>query len=200
MLKKIPYKTIETIVSRYKLSDEAKSVLVKTQTPQEAIDLLLAAKQYNDVVQLIAHALPVIEAIYWASEALAYRITDWDTEQIHAINSARAWITKPNETLRIRADQLAERVGLECAPAWVAKAVYWSGTGSIISPELPAVMPPTFLYAHATSAAITIAAAVPAWGENEIGYEKFYLKVIEYGIAIANGKTIVANPIQSNPI
>lgn len=188
MLKKIPYTNIDVILRRYKLSDEAKVVLLKSLTPEQAITTLIEAKLYNDTVQFIAHGLPVMDAILWATESLALRSEQWsDSEQL-AIDSAVNWLKQPNETLRIRANQLAERVGLESAPGWVAKTVYWSGTGSIVAPELPDVMPPTFLYAHGVAATITIAAAVPQWPEEGIGYEKFYLKVIEQGIAIAKGQ------------
>ncbi len=190
MLKKIPNTKIDSIICRYELSDEAQAVLKPVMSPLDAIEQLLAAELYNDVVQFIAHGLPMIEAIFWASESLALRANAWDVEQTHAINSAMNWLNQPNETLRIRASQLADRVGLEVAPAWVAKAVYWSGTGSIVAPELPAVMPPAFLYGHAVSAAITVAAAVPAWSDDEMGYKKFYQAVIENGIAIAKGKKI----------
>jgi len=187
MLKKIPNTNIASIIERYELTEEAQAILLAKMTPKQAIDNLVEAKLYNDTIQFIAHALPMIDGIYWASEALALRTKEWDTLQLHTINSARKWLQQPNETNRIRADQLADRAGLEVAPAWVAKAVYWSGTGSIVAPELPAVMPPDFLYGHAVAAAISIAAAVPAWQEDDIGYEKFYLAVIKHGIDIAQG-------------
>ena len=186
MLKKIPNKNISSITSRYQLSDEAKQVLSADLSPQNAITLLQQQELFNDVVQFIAHGLPMIEAIGWASEAMNLRLDDWDEAQVMAINAARNWLNQPNETLRVRANQLAERVGLESAPAWVAKAVYWSGTGSIVEPDLPAVMPPAFLYGHATAAAITIAAAVPQWDN----YQEFYQQVITLGINIANGQPL----------
>ncbi|WDE11974.1 DUF6931 family protein [Thalassomonas haliotis] len=186
MLKKIPNKNVASIISRYQLSDEAKALLTPELTPEAAIALLQEQELYNDVVQFIAHALPVVEAIGWASDAMDLRQADWTRQEVLAINAARNWLGQPNETLRIRASQLADRVGLECAPGWVAKAVFWSGTGSIVEPDLPAVMPPPFLYGHAAAAAITIAAAVPQWEH----YQKFYQQVIELGIQIANGKGI----------
>ena len=191
MLKKIPNKDISSIISRYQLSDEAKPLLTPGLTPQAAIEVLQHHELYNDVVQFIAHGLPMIEAIAWASEAMDLRIPDWDEPQGMAINAARNWLKQPNETLRIRASQLADRVGLECAPGWVAKAVYWSGTGSIVDPDLPAVMPPPFLYGHAAAAAITIAAAVPQWDN----YQEFYRQVIAMGISIANGQAVNTQPI-----
>jgi len=188
MLKKIPYSSIDVITRRYKLTDEAKSVLVQSSTPEQAISTLLEAKLYSDTVQFIAHSLPVMDAILWATKSLAFRDEQWDEQEQHAIDGAKNWLKQPNETLRIRANQLAERVGLESAPAWVAKAVYWSGTGSIVAPELPAVFPPTYLYAHSVAATITIAAAVPRWQKDDMGYEQFYLKVIAQGMAIAKGE------------
>jgi len=190
MLKKIPNTNIASIIERYQLTEESLGILDQKMSPKQAIEALVDEKLYNDAIQLMAHALPMIDGIFWASGALAIRIDEWDNPQRLAINSARQWLQQPNETNRIRANQLGDRIGLEVAPAWIAKAVYWSGTGSIVAPDLPAVMPPTFLYAHAIAAAISVAAAVPAWQEGDIGYEKFYLKVIEQGLTIANGSPL----------
>lgn len=193
MLKKIPFTTIEPILTRYQLSDEAKAVLTPNMQVEQAITVLSQQKLLSDAIQLIAHGLGVIEAIFWGCKCLALREEQWDKNQVLAINSALKWLQTPNETLRIRADQLAERIGLESGPAWLAKSVYWSGTGSIVAPELPAVMPPPFLYAHAIASAITIAAAVPQWQENDIGYEKFFQHGITLGLNIANGEKIQIN-------
>ncbi|MCJ8318833.1 MAG: hypothetical protein MJK12_04315 [Colwellia sp.] len=187
MLKKIPNSNIAAIIERYQLTEEALAVLSPNMLPKQAIDALVEKELYNDSIQFIAHALPMIDGIFWASEALSLRKNEWDNTQLQAINSAKHWLQQPNETNRIRANQLADRIGLDVAPAWVAKAVYWSGTGSIVSPELPTVMPPDFLYGHAIAAAISIAAAIPEWQPEDIGYEKFYLTVIEQGINIAQG-------------
>jgi len=190
MYKKIPNTNIASIIERYELTEDAKAVLAPTMSPKQAIESLVDVKLYNDAIQFIAHALPMIDGIYWASESLALRLDEWDNSQRQTINSTRQWLQLPNETNRIRANQLAERIGLEVAPAWIAKAVYWSGTGSIVAPELPAVMPPAFLYGHAIAATISIAAAVPAWKKGDIGYEKFYQKVIEHGINLAEGSPL----------
>ncbi|NQZ90333.1 MAG: hypothetical protein HRT54_22435 [Colwellia sp.] len=190
MYKKIPNTNIASIIERYELTEDAQAILDPKMSPKQAIASLVDVKLYNDVIQFIAHALPMIDGIYWASESLALRLDEWDNPQRQTINSARQWLQQPNETNRIRANQLAERIGLEIAPAWIAKAVYWSGTGSIVAPELPAVMPPAFLYGHAIAATISIAAAVPAWKKGDIGYEKFYLKVIDLGIKLAEGSPL----------
>ncbi len=198
MLKKIPNTNIASIIGRYQLTEEALAILSAKMLPKQAIEALVGEKLYNDTIQFIAHALPMIDGIYWACEALALRKNEWDETQLHCINSANSWLQQPNETNRIRANQLADRVGLEVAPAWVAKAVYWSGTGSIVSPELPAVMPPNFLYGHAIAAAISISAAVPEWQENDMGYEEFYLAVIDKGISIAQGAKLTISQLTMN--
>jgi len=190
MFKKIPNQTIASILVRYELSDEAKLCIKDNMSPKEAVDALNDSNLLSDAVKFLSHALPMVDAINWASIVMELRENEWDETQIHTINSARNWLKQPNETHRVRANQLADRVGLESAPAWVAKAVFWSGTGSIVAPELPAVMPPAFLYGHAVAAAITVAAAVPQWQEGEMGYEQFYIKAIQLGIDIANGLNV----------
>ncbi len=190
MLKKIPNATIASIINRYQVREQAKLLLKPSLTPNAAIEILLKAKLYLDTVQFIAHALPMIEAISWANETLAGRIDEWDNKQIQALNSVRTWLKSPNETYRIRANQLAERLGLDVAPAWVAKAAYWSGTGSIVAADQPEVLPPAFLYGQAVSAAITIAAAVPPWPLESDGYEHYYQEAIRLGLAIAQGQCL----------
>jgi len=190
MLKKIPNKTITSILNRYQPSAEAKVYLTGDLSPSQALENLSKAELYHDLVQFIAHGLPMIDAIYWATEVLSTRVNVWDETQLKTINSAKIWLKKPNETYRIRANQLADRLGLESAPAWAAKAVYWSGTGSIVSPDLPSVMPPAFLYSQAVTAAITVAAAVPAWSDNDNDARNFYLTAIELGLEIAQGNTM----------
>jgi hypothetical protein len=190
MLKKIPNTTIDSILERYQVTEEAIAILDLKMSPKQAIETLVNVKLYNDAIQLIAHALPMIDGIFWACKALVLRIDEWDNPQRQAINSAIQWLQQPNETHRIRANQLGDRIGLEVAPAWIAKAVYWSGTGSIVAPELPAVMPPAYLYGHAIAATISVAAAVPAWKDGDIGYEKFYLNVIQQGLNIAQGSPL----------
>jgi len=195
MLKKIPNQTVASIIVRYQTSEQAKALLKTSMTPNEAIETLLQEKLYRDTVQLIAHALPMIEAISWATETLCCRVDEWNDKQIQAMNSVRNWLKSPTETNRIRANQLAERLGLESAPAWTAKAVYWSGTGSIVPVDLPEVLPPAFLYGQAVATAITIAAAVPPWPEESKGYEQYYLDAIRLGLAIAQGKPLEIDTI-----
>lgn len=196
-MKKIPNQKISSIIKRYQLSDNAKQLLSSNMSPVEAIDTLRNAKLYPDSVQFIAHALPMVEAIYWATECLAIRKETWNEQQLQTINIVRQWLKQPNETLRIRANQLAERLGLEMAPAWTAKAIYWSGTGSIVDADLPEVLPPAFLYGQAVSSAIVIAAAVPAWPQED-GYEQYFQAAIDLGIEIARGQPLRINELLSN--
>ena len=198
-MKKIPNQNISSIIKRYQLSDSAKELLAPGLSPVDAIEALKQAKLYSDAVQFIAHALPMVEAIYWATECLALSSDEWDDQRLQTLNTVRQWLKQPNETLRIRANQLAERLGLETAPAWTAKAIYWSGTGSIVDADLPQVLPPAFLYGQAVSSAIVIAAAVPAWSHDD-GYESYFQSSIQLGLAIANGQPLVINELQHKEV
>lgn len=181
MYKKIPDTNISSILTRYTLSDEAKALLTPNLSPVQALKLLADNQLLNDQVQFIAHAIPMMDAIRWALACLALRQADWTEDESMALEITRQWLTQPDETTRVRAEVIAKRIGLEAAPAWLAQSVFWSGSGSIVAPDLPAVMPPPFLYAHAVAAAITVAAAIPQWDN----YKDFYQQAIHLGLTIA---------------
>jgi hypothetical protein len=58
--------------------------------------------------------------------------------------------------MRIRLQQLADRIGLDNCCAWLAYAVFWYGIGLIAVPNLPVVLPPDNKGGHAVDAAILL--------------------------------------------
>ncbi|MDC5707759.1 hypothetical protein OPW41_17770 [Vibrio europaeus] len=181
--KKIPYQTCGQILPRYTASDEAKELLDEELSVEQTIQLLQQNQLNNDLVQFLAHALPVREAIWWASLCIQLRIDVWNSTQTQCIQTAQQWVQAPAEDLRRKAELLSNRLELNCGPSWLAQAIFWNGSGSIVAPDLPAVLPDPFLYAKAVAGSINHAAALPNWK----GSEEYYTQSLSYALDIANG-------------
>ncbi|NOH23177.1 DUF6931 family protein [Vibrio europaeus] len=181
--KKIPYQTCGQILPRFTASDEAKELLDEELSVEQTIQLLQENQLNNDLVQFLAHALPVREAIWWASLCIQLRIDVWNSTQTQCIQTAQQWVQAPAEDLRRKAELLSNRLDLNCGPSWLAQAIFWNGSGSIVAPDLPAVLPDPFLYAKAVAGSINHAAALPNWK----GSEEYYTQSLSYALDIANG-------------
>ncbi|KJY83416.1 hypothetical protein TW81_10540 [Vibrio galatheae] len=181
--KKIPYQNCGQILPRFTASEEAKQQLDDTFTIEQTIQLLIDNELYNDLMQFLAHALPVREAIWWASLCIQLRQDVWNTTQIQCIQTAQQWVQSPAEELRRKAELLSNRLNLNCGPSWLAQAVFWNGSASIVAPDLPAVLPDPYLYAKAVAGSINHAAALPNWD----GTSDYYLQATNFALDIANG-------------
>ncbi len=183
MFKKIPFEFASILTQRFEAEETTVGLLDPKHSVSQAIDILSQHQQYYDLIQLLAHGLPVREAIWWASLCLELRNSDWDPLQKTAITAAKSWATEPDETRRRFCEQKANQAGLSSAPGWLCQAVFWSGSGSIIAPDQPAVLPEANLYAKAVAGAINMAAALPEWDNSQI----YYQRVITLGLDIAKG-------------
>lgn len=183
--KKIPYQSCGQILPRFSASEEALEVLNEEMPVAQAIQTLQENELNNDLIQFLAHALPVREAIWWAAMTLLQRQDVWSTSQVQCIQTAQQWAQSPSEELRRKSELLANRLDLNCGPSWLAQAVFWNGSGSIVAPDLPAVLPDPFLYAKAVAGAINHSAALPTWNHTD----QYYTKSIGYAINIASGST-----------
>ncbi|MCG9648469.1 hypothetical protein L1D54_00745 [Vibrio brasiliensis] len=181
--KKIPYQTCGQILPRFKASEEAQQLLDPEMSVAQAIEALQTEELFNDLTQFLAHALPVREAIWWASLCVQQRQDIWSPTQLQCIQTAQQWVQSPAEELRRKAELLSNRLELNCGPSWLSQAVFWNGSGSIVAPDLPAVLPDPFLYAKAVAGAINHAAALPAWNESQA----YYTQSVAYAIDIAGG-------------
>ncbi|MCZ4294570.1 DUF6931 family protein [Vibrio sinaloensis] len=181
--KKIPYQTCGQILPRFKASEEAQQQLDPEMSVSQALEALQQAQLFNDLIQFLAHALPVREAVWWASLCLQLRQDVWNPTQLQCIQTAQQWVQSPAEELRRKAELLSNRLELNCGPSWLAQAVFWNGSGSIVAPDLPAVMPDPFLYAKAVAGAINHSAALPTWNESPA----YYTQSVAYALDIANG-------------
>lgn len=146
--------SIAHILAKYQPSEQANSLLQPSWQPAYAIEQLKQQDLTRDAIQLIAHGLPIMSAIRWGLLVLKEQNATANDPILECVAN---WLSSPNETLRIRAQQLAERAGLDSAVGWLGYSVFWSGTGSIVAPELPVVLPPENMVGHAINAAILLA-------------------------------------------
>jgi hypothetical protein len=181
--RKIPYVNPEQITPLFSASEDLTEILAQSQSIEDFIATLQEKELYFDLVQFLAHALPVREAILWAYLCLEIRMPDWNKTQQTCLASCKQWVFEPSEEGRRRCELYATRLELKCAPSWLAQAVFWNGAGSIVSPELPSVLPDPKLYAKACAGAINTAAAIPEWDK----HDDYYQQSIAIALNIANG-------------
>lgn len=183
MYKKIPYQTGRQLLDRFSSSEEAQSLIGEDLDVEQTIKILSENNLYFDLVQLLAHGLPVREAIWWSAYCLDMRNDVWSATQKQCISTAKEWVKAPSEELRRKSELFANRLNLNCGPSWLAQAVFWNGAGSIVAPDLPNVMPDPFLYSKAVAGSINHAAALPNWD----GMDEFYRQATDFALELAKG-------------
>ncbi|SON52130.1 DUF6931 family protein [Vibrio tapetis] len=183
--RKIPYPLGQQVLQRFTPSEEALALILDEQPTDVSIEQLIEHRLHNDLMQFIAHALPVREAIWWAARTLDQRQDIWSPMQIQCIDTAKQWVQSPSEALRRKSELFAQRLDLNCGPSWLAQAVFWNGAGSIVTPDLPVVLPDPFLYAKAVAGSINHAAALPSWDKSE----QYYQTATQLGLEIAKGES-----------
>ena len=181
--KKIPYKTGMQLLRRFKASDEAEELILDDMPVHDSIEALQQSDLSFDLIQLLAHGLPVRESIWWGALCLDMRQDRWNTMQKQCIETAKEWVKSPSEELRRKAELFANRLDLNCGPSWLAQAVFWNGSGSIVAADLPMVLPDPDLYAKAVSGAINHSAALPEWD----GTKRYYQSAYDMALDIASG-------------
>lgn len=158
-LAKIPARQASEILSRFELTDDAAEFAENAQLPPlEFIKQLVQKNLFLDAVKFLAHALPKREAIWWACLAVKKTLPESaPAPQLAALNAAEQWAIAPSEDKRLLARAWSEKTGQKSAASWAATAAFWSG-GTLSKPGEPDMMPPPYLYAHAVSGAISMAA------------------------------------------
>lgn len=158
-LTKIGARQSSEILSRFELSEDAAEFKEHGQlAPLDFIRQLVQNNLFFDAVKFLAHALPKREAIWWACLAVKKALPEPPPPpQQAALNAAEQWAIQPGEEKRLLAKAWSEKTAQKSAASWAATAAFWSG-GSLSRPGEPDIMPPPFLYAHAVSGAISMAA------------------------------------------
>ncbi|AUM13149.1 DUF6931 family protein [Ketobacter alkanivorans] len=183
-LVKITAKQASEILKHFELSEEAVEFADKGNlSPSEFIQQLIKADLYFDAVKFLAHGLPKREAIWWACLAVKKSMpADAPAAQQAALNAAEQWAMQPNEEKRQLAKAWSEKTQQKSAASWAATSAFWSG-GSMAKPGEPDMPAPPFLYAHAVSGAISMAAFAPD-PDNAADQFKLYIR---QGLDLAAG-------------
>lgn len=181
---KVEAKKASELLSHFELSDEGAECADKaTLPPADFIQLLLDKKLYFDAVKFLAHALPQRESIWWSCLAAKQTINgDTSAADQAALNAAEQWAIKPSEETRQLAKHWSEKTKQKSAASWAATAAFWSG-GSMAKPGEPDIPPPPYLYAHAVSGAISMA----AFALNPENAAQSFQSFIRQGLDLAAG-------------
>lgn len=183
MFKKIPYQDSGAILRHVRLSEKAAELVDASAAPVDVIDTLMGAKLFIDLTNFFCHALPMREVIWWTCNALELRNEDWTAEENRTIQECKHWVKEPQEGARRRIEKQMEKFKNDRAVRWLAQAVVWNGSGSIVPIGFPTVMPAEYLYAKAAAGAINTAAVLPEWK----GYQKFYQSTFSMALDLAKG-------------
>lgn len=189
-LKKCIFSSSESLVNTAKIDETAMQHIDKDMTITHAIATLEKQHCYYEVIQLLAHLLPVREAILWGSQLLQKQ-AGWNKTQNLAIASIQDWVISPHEEMRQRCFYFINKLTLNCPPSWLAQAVFWNGSGSIVEKNLPTVLPDPILYSKCVAGAINLTAALidqhhlSTPNGNDKGI--FYQLAIKSGLDIAQG-------------
>ena len=183
-LTKVTAKTAAEICGHYKVSEGAQKLLGPQLSPPQFVAALLQARQYVDVYDFLAHALPKREAIWWACLGVRHaQGVELPPLELAALKAAVEWVLEPGEPKRRAAQAAGEAADFGTPAGCAALAVYGSG-GSLIADKLPMVAPPPYMTAEAAAACLTMASVK---GDPKT-IPDVQRELAELGIAIAEDK------------
>ncbi len=182
-LSKVSAKKAQEIYDRFELEGESVSLADDSHTPSQFLSLLIDHARYEDAVKFLAHSLPAREAVWWACVSARTMVNEGSGAEIRsAVEVAERWVYEPTEPNRRAAEKVAEKTNFRHPASWAAIAAFWSG-GSVSDEGETPVPPPPYLYAHAVSGAVTLAAVLE---DPDNAGDKFKL-FLRQGVDIANG-------------
>ncbi len=135
-------------------------------------------------MQVLAHALPRREAVWWACRCIAeVPGPDASPTSTAALDAARDWVLDPKDEKRRAAFPAAEAAGLGTPAGCTAAAAYFSG-GSLAPAHLTPVAPAEHVTAQLVASALTLAAVIK---EPEKAAEK-QAAFLRIGLEVAAGQ------------
>jgi hypothetical protein len=143
---------------------------------------LCTAKQYQDAVKFVAHALPRREAVWWALVCAREAAGDQPTPEVRAaLDATDIWMRHPGDEQRRAAMDAAKAATLKTPAGCAGLAAFLSG-GSLSVPGQPEVSPGPFHTAKAVFGAVAIAAI----GEEPATAPERFQKFIDHGLALGD--------------
>jgi hypothetical protein len=142
----------------FQLGKGSRALLREELSPQEFAALLLEHGQYADALKLVAHALPVREAIWWACRCARQTLAEdaSDAEQ-EAVAVAEKWVAEGDDATRRAALAAGDAAGAATAAGGAALAVFYSGD-SLALPDAAPVYPADYSAARLAAGSVLSAA------------------------------------------
>ncbi len=166
------------------LPDAPAAIVNRSRDAPEALEMLEFGGFLIEAAQLIAHALPKREAVWWACLCADYTAPADLAEADHAArHAAEEWVRYHTDYLRRHAMDRAEITGFRSPEAWAAAAAFWA-EGSLAPLDKPTVTPAPHLTGTAVTAAIRIS-SVRGDAEKEKARLRLFLRS---GRKIASGE------------
>ena len=158
-----PDPSLEWLVVRANLSDDAKAAIASVADCDAALDTLLKANLDIDAVRMIAFALPPREGVWWAWTAATHAsrlpaAKAMTPEQQGALAATEQWIANPDDEHRRAAWKAAQSAGLESSAGSAAAAAYFTG-GSVAPADIAPIPPPPAIHAALAFVAVIAASA-----------------------------------------
>ncbi|KPH85986.1 hypothetical protein GLUCOINTEAF2_0203023 [Komagataeibacter intermedius AF2] len=142
------------------MADEvaASSALAAADTPERLLAALVAAGRQTDATCLLAHALPVREAVWWACMCARHTAPrPLPAPTLRVRDMVEGWVRQPGLAPAQQAMEAARLAGAQTPEVWAARAAFWSGP-SLAPAGAAVVCPPTHLPGMAVASAVALAA------------------------------------------
>ena len=156
-LVKLVGRDLTALTPHLALRPEAAAAIAGCTEVSVALDRLERAGFLTEATRLVAHALPKLEAVWWACMCVSHTApADLPAVDHAAREAAEDWVRQQTDKTRRIAWGQAQSGGCGSPEAWAAIAAFWSGDS--MSPEgQPAVPPAPHLAGTAAAGAVALA-------------------------------------------
>lgn len=150
---------LSRLLPHLQLDAKATAALDGCEEAAAALNRLEEAGLLAEATRLVAHALPALEAVWWAcacARHTASSSTDPESET-GPRDAAEEWVRRQSDEQRRAAMKEAEKSGFGSPEAWAAVAAFWSGD-SMAPPDVPKVPPQPHFTGLAVAGAVAMSA------------------------------------------
>ncbi len=155
-LRKLEECDFPTVRSWLALPEAPTAIVERSKDAATALEMLEFGGFLIEAVQVVAHALPRREAVWWACLCADHTspadLAEGDRVARHA---AEEWVRFHTDLLRRRSMDRAEEAGFRTPECWAAVAAFWA-EGSLAPLGKPTVTPAPHLTGTAVTAALRI--------------------------------------------
>jgi hypothetical protein len=192
---RVPAATAAEVCRRFQPGRVAAGLLRDELTPGQFLDLLVERKLFKDATNLLAHALPNREAVWWAVLCAREVVGPAPPEPVAAaLRAAEAWVQDPTEGNRRAAREASEAAGSSSPAGAAASAAFQSG-GNVGPPDGPGLLPREYGTARAVAWSVTFAATQDSMAKAPERYSIFFAR----GVEVATGAYLWSEPFVQPP-